>query len=391
MYLVKPAFRFFLAVVLAVLLAIIQSACTSSSGKSMPNPEAPSLPVLTLAEKPVTTFREYSASLEGSNDIEVRPQVEGYLDRIYVDEGAYVKKGQPLFKINDRLYREQLNNAQATLAAANAALSNASINVEKLKPLVDNNVVSGIQLKTAVASQDAARATVNQAAALVQSARINLGYTLITAPVDGYVGRIPFRAGSLVSMSAADPLTVVSAVKDVHAYFSMSEKDFLQFEQQYPGKTVQDKVKNIPPVELLLADNSVFAQKGKIELVTGQFNESVGAISFRATFPNGDGLLRSGNSGRIRIPALNAAAVIIPKEATFEMQDKVVVFLVGNDNKVTATPLQIAGGAGNYYIVNSGVEAGARVVYAGFERLQDGAIIKPDPVHIDSLLTKNPI
>lgn len=340
---------------------------------------------------PATTYKEFSASLEGSKDIEIRPQVDGYLEKIYVDEGAYVRKGQTLFLINDRLYREQLNNAKASLSAAQANLVNADINVSKLTPLVQNNVVSEVQLKTAKSQQSAAAASVTQAEAVVNNASINLGYTVIKAPVDGYIGRIPFKTGSLVGLSTAQALTVVSEIKNVYAYFSLSEKDFLQFSNQFPGKTIEEKLKHMPPVELLLADNSIYPAKGKIETVSGQFNNSMGSISFRASFDNANGLLRSGNTGRIRIPATADSALIVPQEATFELQDKTFVFLLSDSNKVVSRPINIAGRSGNYYLVNDGVKAGQKIVYAGLDRLRDGTVVLPELISLDSLVKTRPL
>lgn len=351
----------------------------------------PSLPVITLGISPATTYREFSSSLEGSRDIEIRPQVDGHLERIYVDEGAYVTKGQLLFQVNDRPYREQLNTAHAGLLAAQANLQTATINVSKLAPLVESNVVSDIQLKTAKAAQSAAIAMVSQAQAMVQQASINLGYTQIKSPVDGYVGRIPFKTGSLVGLTTPEALTVVSGVKEIYAYFSFSEKDFLQFREQFPGATIGEKIKSMPPVELVMADNSIYPQKGRVETVSGQFNNSMGAISFRAVFQNKDGLLRSGNTGRIRIPHLIDSTLALPQEATFELQDKVFVFVLADSNKVISTPVSVTGKAGNYYLVGKGLKAGDKVVYAGFDRLKDGAIIAPQPLSLDSLLKSNPL
>lgn len=340
---------------------------------------------------PATTYQEFSASLEGSKDIEIRPQVNGYLDKIYVDEGAHVRKGQPLFHINDLPYRQQLNNAMAGLAAAKANLANAQINVSKLTPLVQNNVISDVQLKTAQAAYDAAAASVAQAQALVQNEKINLGYALITAPVDGYIGRIPFKTGSLASTTTVEPLTVLSEVKDIHAYFSLSENDFIRFKDEYPGKTIEEKIKEMPPVELVLADNSVYPQKGKVEIVSGQFNNSTGAISFRATFQNTNGLLRSGNTGRVRVSRVIPSALIIPQAATFELQDKVFVFVLGDSNKVTSKPITITGKSGDYYLVKKGINAGEKIVYTGLDRLKDGSVIQPQNMAMDSLLKAKPL
>jgi len=386
----------FLWVIMVAIVLIIVSfvlyACNSSSGNPGAYQMPPQvLPVITVADMPATTYQEFTASLQGRKDIEIRPQVDGYLDKIYVDEGAHVRKGQPLFHINDRPYREQLNNAKASLAAAKANLASAQINVSKLTPLVQNNVISDVQLKSAQASYDAAAASVTQAQAVVQNAQINLGYTLITAPVDGYIGKIPLKTGSLVGTTTAEALTVLSETKEVYAYFSLSENDFIQFKNQFPGNTIEEKIKGMPPVELVLADNSVYPEKGKVEIAEGQFSKTTGTINFRATFPNTHGILRSGNTGKIRIARALGNSILVPQEATYELQDKVFVFALGDSNKVTGKPITIAGTSGNYYLVQSGLNVGEKIVYTGLERLRDGAVIQPQPMSMDSLLKAKPM
>jgi RND family efflux transporter MFP subunit len=234
---------------------IYMNSCTSVQGNQAPPPPQ-SLPVLAINTSSATTYHEFSASIEGKTNVEIRPQVSGYLERIYVEEGAYVSQGQPLFKINDRPYDEQANNAQANVLAAKANLEKAAIEVNRLQPLVANKVISDVQLKAAQAAYDAAKAEVSQAQAAGNNAGINLGYTLLKAPVSGYIGRIPYKTGSLVGKGEASPLTVLSDVKEVYAYFSMSESDFLQFTNQSTGKTIAEKLKELPPVELQLADKS---------------------------------------------------------------------------------------------------------------------------------------
>jgi len=377
--------------VVVISAGFLLNSCNSSSGTMLQTQSLQALPVITVNALPATTYQEFSAALEGTKDIEVRPQVDGTLDKIYVDEGAYVKKGQPLFRINDRIYREQYNNARANLLAAKANLVNAQISVSKLTPLVENNVISDVQLKTAKAGYDAAAAQVSQAEAMVRNSQISLGYTTIKAPVDGYIGRIPYKTGSLVGLTTPEPLTVLSDIKDVYAYFSMSENDFLQFRNQFTGNTIAEKLKQLPPVELLLADNSVYPQKGKVQTVSGQFNNSMGAISFRASFPNGGGLLRSGNTGKIRIPRSVTSALIIPQEATFELQDKVLVFVIGDSNKVASVPITITGKSGGYYLVEKGVKPGEKIVYSGLDRLREGVKIDPQLISMDSLLKLKPL
>lgn len=381
--------KYIITALASIALFTSMESCTPTSGGSAAwQQPVQALPVLTVSSTSATTFKEFSASLEGSKDIEIRAQVDGYIDRIHVDEGAYVRKGQVLFKINDQPYVERLNNAKASLAAAKANLANAEINVFKLTPLVENNVVSDIQLRAAKAAYEAALATVTQAEAMVGSAKIDLGYTTITASSDGYIGRILVEPGSLVGASDAMPLTVLSEIKEVYAYFSFSEREFLQFINRFEGKTIQEKIGKMPPVELILADNSVYPFKGKVETVAGQFDSSTGAISFRASFPNASGLLRSGNTGRIRISFDVDSTVVVPQESTFELQDKIFVFAVSDSNKVFSTPIQVSDNMKNFYLVESGLKPGDKIVYAGLDRLNDGTIIQPQPMSLDSLLQR---
>ena len=379
--------RYLLPLAGLFLLVTIQ-ACKTSSGSEQMAETPQRLPVLTLHPQTATTYDEYPASVEGSKDIEIRPQVDGQLEHIYVDEGAYVQQGQPLFRINARVYTEQLNNAKAMLAAAEANLTNARIDVGKLTPLVKNQVLSDVQLNAALAAERAAEANVLQAKALVESAQINLGYTVISAPVSGYIGRIPFKMGSLVGTTTPEPLTVLSEIRNVFAYFSLSENDFIGFKNRVAGTTIADKISQLPPVELVLSDGSTYAQKGKVELVSGQFDDRTGTITFRAVFPNEEGLLRSGNTGKIRIPNVSPSVILIPQEATFELQDKVFVFALADSNRVESRPIPIAGRSGTHYLVESGVKPGDRIVYAGLDRLQEGTRIIPEPVASDSLIAR---
>src|SRR5690349_16281871 len=383
--------HFKLAVFILIAVFVLY-ACKSKTGDAgYPQMPPQELPVITVSSLPATTYQYYTASLQGSRDIEIRPQVDGYITKIYVDEGAAVKKGQLLFKIDPQPYVEQLNNANALNMAAKASLEDAEINVNKLVPLVQNNVISDVQLKSAQASLNVAKANVAQTSAAVQSARINLGYTSITAPANGYIGRIPYKTGSLVGRSTADPLTVLSETKDVRAYFSMSELNFQQFKDQFPGNTIEEKIKQMPPVELVLATDSVYPQKGKVELAEGQFDKTTGTINFRASFPNAQGLLRSGNTGKIRIVRNLGNSLVIPQEATYELQDKIFVYIVGDSNKVTSKPITVAGTTGNYYLVQSGVNQGEKIVYTGLDRLREGAVIQPQPMSMDSLLKVKPM
>lgn len=384
---------YFLRILLApVAGAVILYGCNSSSGNEPSyQPQVQALPVVAINALPATTYQEFTASIEGTKDIEIRPQVNGYIEKIFVDEGAHVKKGQNLFQVNNRPYLEAYNNSKASLNAAKANLSTAEINVSKLKPLVESNIISDVQYKTAQSAYDAANANVAQAEAMVENARINLGYALIKAPADGYIGRIIFKTGSLVGTSTTEPLTVLSDINKVYAYFSFSENDFIKFKDQFAGKSVEEKIKQLPEVELMLSDNSIYPKKGKVEMVAGQFDNTTASISLRAIFPNAEGLIRSGNTGKIRIPQSTTKDLVIPQEATYEMQDKVFVFALTDSNKVASTPIHVSGTSGNYYLVDKGVAPGQKIVYSGLDRLQDGAVIQPQTITMDSLLKVNPL
>ncbi|MFD0793794.1 efflux RND transporter periplasmic adaptor subunit [Mucilaginibacter litoreus] len=365
-------------IILAAIIAISLFSC-STKPETPQAPPPPVLPVTNVVAGNRTTYQEYPASIEGTVNVEVRPQVSGTLDKVFVDEGAFVSAGQPIFKINDQPYRAALNNALASLHAAEAAYANAQLEIDKLTPLVQNKVVSEFQLKSAKATQQVAKANIESAKANVSTAQINLGYTLIKAPVSGYIGRLLKKQGSLVSPQDVESLTQLSDVHNVHVYFSLGEKDFVAFKQQYEGSTLQDKLKHLPPVALILADNSEYTKPGHIDMIDGQFDKTTGAISVRASFSNPQGLLRSGNTGKVRLSLQHENALIIPQEATVEMQDKVFVFAVADSNKVKKQPITIIGTSGNNYLVKDGVKAGDQIVTSGVDRLQEGMVIKPQP------------
>ncbi|WP_294248003.1 efflux RND transporter periplasmic adaptor subunit [uncultured Chryseobacterium sp.] len=378
-------------IIVLIASAILLQNCTKAaenSGTAFPTPE---LPVYTVISSPATTYQEFPTALEGKNNVEIRSQVDGYLDRIYVEEGSYVRAGQPLFKIDSRAYGEQMNMASANLQAANANIQKAKVEVDRLEPLVAAKVVSDVQLRTAKASYAAAVAAASQAKASVGNARINVGFTTITAPVSGYIGRIPYKKGSLISRTDPNPLTLLSDISEIYAYFSLSELDFIAFQHQYPGATLEEKLKNMPMVELVIADNSIYPMKGKMSIVDGQFDKTTGAISVRAVFPNASGTLRTGNTGRVRMPQLFTNALIVPQESTFEIQDKTYVYVMGKDRKVTGRPVKISGKTENYYFISEGVKSGEKIVYTGIGNLKDGASIKPKNMSSDSLLRARPL
>jgi RND family efflux transporter MFP subunit len=364
----------------------------SCAGQPAPVAVAPQeLPVIEIKSGNATTYQDYPASVEGTVNVEIRPQVTGILNHIFVDDGAYVSKGQPLFRIDEAPFREKLNNAKASLRTAQGTLSNAQLEIDKLTPLVAGKVISDYQLKTAQSVKEVALGNVEQAKADIATAKINLGYTVIKAPVNGYIGRLLRKEGSIVGPADPSPLTALSDVHNVHVFFALGEYDFIRFKSQYAGTTLADKIKNLPPVDLILADDSAFATKGKIDLINGQFDDNTGAITVRATFKNENGLLRSGNTGKVRLGLNLANQMIVPQSATQEMQDKIFVFLVDNGNKVSKKVITISGKSGNNYLVKDGLKAGDRIVYRGYDHLHEGDVIAPTKADIpaNSLVANN--
>ncbi|MBF4491292.1 efflux RND transporter periplasmic adaptor subunit [Flavobacterium sp. MR2016-29] len=344
---------------------------------------------LVLQPESATLNTDFPASIQGQQNIEIRPRVEGYIDKIFVDEGAVVKAGQPLFKISAPEYEQQVRTAAASIKSAQAEVSAAKLAVNKVRPLVEKGIISKYDLESAQYTYESAVANLAQANAALVNAKTNLGYTTVTSPVNGVVGSIPFRLGSLVSSNTAEALTTVSSIGNVYAYFAMNEKALLNFTQSGSGTTIAQKIKQFPPVSLLLSDGSEYTEKGRIETVNGLINTETGSVNIRARFANPKGIIRSGSSTTVRIPNEVKDAMIVPQSATFELQDKIFVVTVGKDGKtknVNITKLENT--AGNYYVVTSGLKAGDQIVLEGVASLKEGSEIKtqnqqPETVYAD--------
>jgi len=334
-------------------------------------------PVQTVEKSNVTTYTEYAANIEGVQNIEIRPKVDGFIDRIYVDEGAEVKKGQLLFKLSAETLNQQVNAAKANISVAEAQVVSAQVEVDKITPLVEKNIVSSVQLKTAKSNLNAANAQLAAAKANYQNAKENLDYTIIKSPVDGMIGSLPYKVGSLVGRTETNPLTTVSNIKNVYAYFTLNEKQLLQFNRQLNGSSVEEKIEQMPEVELVLADGTIYDEKGRIETINGMVNSRTGSISYRAIFPNTNHLLRSGISGKVKMPSDVNNIVLLPQQATFELQGKKFVYLVNKDNKVQSKEVIVSNTTDTHFIVKNGVQAGQKFVVDGLIKLREGMEIIP--------------
>lgn len=328
-----------------------------------------------LPLRDVTTFKHFSTRIEGVINTEARPKISGYITDVLVDEGQQVHKGQVLFRLETTSLSEQAEAAKANIQAA-------QVQVDQLRPLVEKKIVSENQLATA-------EARLSQAKADYKSITANISYATVTSPVDGYVGEIRIRKGNLVSPNDPTPLTTISDISKVYAYFTMNEKDYLDFLISTEGETRSEKIKNIPEVTLVMANGDEYSTKGRIETVNSQLDKSTGTISFRAIFDNREQLLTNGSTGEILIPSVYKDVVVVPQNATFQQQDKIYVMKVEQSEKgkiATEHPFIIKDQVRNFYVVKSGAEEGEEIVAMGVDKLRSGTAIEPDLREFDSIM-----
>ncbi len=342
--------------------------------------------VITLSTQTATLKSNYPATIEGEQNIEIRPKVDGFIEAIYVDEGAVVKQGQRLFKINAPQYEQEVRTGKAAIEIAQASVNSAKMDVDKVRPLVEKNIISKYELESAEFNLQAKEAQLAQAKASLANAATNLSYTLISSPVDGVVGTLPYKIGSLVNSNTPLPLTTVSNIANIYAYFSINEKQLLEFSKN-SGNSLQKELSSLPPVSLLLANGSLFSQKGKIDATSGAINTATGSIRVRATFPNPDNIVRSGSSGVVVLPLTIDSAIIIPQKVTYEIQGTKFVYVLNADNTVASRAIAVMNNNdGQFYVVTEGLSKGDKIVLEGLATLRDGLTIQPVEVtNTDSL------
>ena len=324
------------------------------------------------ADKELST--SYSATIRGRQDIDIYPQVSGTIEKLCVTEGQTVRRGQLLFVIDQIPYRAALKTAVANVEAARAAMATAELTYNSNKELYAQKVVSEISLKTAENTYLTAKAQLTQAEAQEVNARNNLSYTEVKSPSDGVVGALPYRVGALVGANLPYPLTTVSDNSDMYVYFSMTENQLLALTRQYGS--MDEALKNMPEVELILNDNSVYNKKGVIESISGVIDRQTGTVMARVVFPNESRLLHSGASGTVVVPSIYKDCIAIPQGATVQMQDKVVVYKVV-DGKAVSTLITVAGiSDGREYVVLSGLQSGDEIISEGAGLMREGTQVK---------------
>lgn len=343
-------------------------------------------PVIAVSPQSTMLFQDYPTTLQGQQTVEIRTKVAGYIDQILVDEGAFVRKGQILFRLNANDLQATVRSAEAQVKVAEAGVNTAKIALEKTKPLVEKNIISKFEQETAESTLKSQEAQLAQAKANLENAKANLQYTVIASPAEGTIGTFPYRVGSLVSSASTEPLTTVSNTSKMYAYFSFNEKAFLALVKGLEGKNLQEKFTKLPDVSLILADNSTYDIPGRIETASGLVDQQTGAVNVRATFSNPEGLLRSGSSGLVRIPQMVDSAIIIPQKTTYELQGKHFVYMVGDDNKVHNTEVEVlVGNLKDAYVVTSGLKPGDKIILEGIAALRNDTEIKPKIVEVGSL------
>ncbi len=386
------SYRFRFKQLLAAGVALFLLSCGNSQNQSeqQETSSVEAYPVLELEPRTIKLTSSYPATLEGAQTVEIRPRLQGYIVEMPVDEGDVVEKGELLFQLNSEQYEQEVRSAEADVEAARAEVSTAEDEVKRLRGLAEQDIISDYRLQSARNTLESAKARLAQAEARLKNARVNLGYTQIKSPTDGVIGNIPYRIGSLVSNTTTRPLTVVSDISRIYAYFSMSEQELLEMARDVAGnggdKTLQECIAEMPKVNLILPGNIEYEHRGTLRLASGLINTQTGSASFRAIFPNPREILRSGGSASVQIPFKQDSAIAVPKKATYEIQNKRFVYTVTDSNTVESTEIKTNSlSTEKLYVVEQGLSANSRIVTQGMGNLQKGQPIRPQTVNADSL------
>ncbi len=335
----------------------------------------PELSVMEVKPSTEEFYESYSATIKGKQDIDIRPQITGFITKVNVDEGAIVKKGQVLFQIDEVQYQEAVNVAKANVAVAEADVATAELTAKNKKSLADRNIISAYELQLAENELGSCNAQLAVVKAELVSAQKDLSYTRITSPTDGVIGKISYRVGALVSPTMSDAMTTVSEFTTMYANFSLTEKKLLALAKE--NHLTTDIIKNLPEVQLKMSNGDIYRYPGNIETISGTIDESTGAASIRAAFRNEDGILRSGGTASIILPYSLENCLLVPQNATFEIQDKIFVYTVDENSTVSSTEIEIYPlNNGTQYAVTKGLSAGDKIVIEGINSLRNGLTIK---------------
>ncbi len=385
------------ALFLVVIGIVIGATRPKHTSASQPG-AAPVVEVVQVEQKDVPIYGEWIGTLDGFTNADVKAQVTGYLMRQGYQEGAFVKKGQLLFEIDPRPFQAALDQAQGQLAQATAALANAEavqgrteLDVNRYTPLAKEQAASQQDLDNAVQNNLAAKATVatakaqiKSAEAAVETAKINLDFTRLVAPIEGIAGQAQLQVGALVNLSSP-PVTAVSTVDPIKVYFTVGEPQYLEWRRRFPTETTRQAADKSLRLELILADGSTYPHEGTFYFADRQVNESTGAIRIAGLFANPANILRPGGYGKVRaVIRTQQGALLVPQRAVSELQGGYQVAVVDDQNKVNIRTIQVADRVGNQWVVAAGLKAGERVVAEGIQKVRPGMQVQPKPFAVEA-------
>lgn len=349
---------------------VICAGCSSNAEKPAPPP--PGVTVISVVQKDVPVHQEWVGTMAGNVDADIRPKVDGFLlSRLYA-EGSYVDKGSPMFQLDNRQGQAAVEQAQGHLERARAALGQAQTDVRRFTPLVAQKAVSQAELDKALSSESAGKAEVNAGQAELDNAKLNLAWTKVTAPISGIAGVSKVQIGDL--MTPTTIMTTISSVNPIYVDFSVAEQDYLRFVREKTGRSAgQD-------LQLILGDGTVFPRRGHALFVNREVDSRTGSIQVRGAFPNPGNVLRPGQYARIRaVSELRKGALLIPQQSVSELQGVYQVGVVAPDNKVTIKAVTLGPQFGDMWVVESGLQAGDKVVVDGLQRIKTGMTVAPTP------------
>ena len=362
-------------ILMAASCIALLSSCGGGGSAQMGGGNAPKITVMTVSTTTSHLTNSYPATIRGKQDVDIRPMVSGFITHLHVDEGSVVRRGQVLFTIDQTQYLAAVNQAKAAVESAKATVATQQLTVDNRRRLNEKNITSDYDLQMQENQLASAKAALAQAEAGLTNAQKNLQYTSVTSPTDGIVGQIPYRLGSLVSPSSAQPLTTVSDLSNMYAYFSMTERELLQMTA---SNGADDILKSFPQVRLQLIDGTMYDETGRVETISGDIDMTTGSVNLRALFPNPKKVLRRGSTVNVVFPNDLENIILVPQSATFEVQDKRFVYIVQSDNTVKTTEITCHPVAdGKNFVVLDGLKAGDKIAIEGVQSLRDGAAIQP--------------
>ena len=357
-------------------LALLLAAGCGKEQKAAP-PPPPAVEVSEVIRKDVPVYTEWVGTTDGLVNATIQAQVTGYLVKQNYREGELVQKGQVLFEIDPRTFQAAVDAAKGSLAQAEARWETAKANLQRVRPLAEKNAVSQKDLDDAIGAEQSTRASVESAKAQLDTAQLNLGFTRIDSPVDGIAGIAKAQIGNLVGPGQIQELTAVSTVDPIKAYIAISEQEYMKF-RRGKGEQAAEKSAEAIPLELILADGTVYPHKGKFSLADRQVDVKTGTMRVGALFPNPGNLLRPGQYGTVRATMeTKKGALLVPQRAVTEVQGKFLVAVVGSDNAVELRPVTPAERVGSLWVIDKGLKPGERVVVEGVQKVKTGVRVAP--------------